>query len=51
MINDILSEAEDRMKKTIEHLTKDLATLRAGRDKTDILDLTLIHFYERTRPY
>ena len=31
MVNDILEDAQSRMKKTIEHLTGDFAALRAGR--------------------
>ena len=31
MIKDILRDAEEKMQKSIEFLTKDLSTLRAGR--------------------
>jgi len=50
MINDILSEAEDRMKKTVEHLTKDLATLRAGRANPAMLDKVMVDYYGEPTP-
>ena len=50
MINDILSETEDRMQKTIEHLTKDLATLRAGRANPAMLDKIMVDYYGEPTP-
>jgi ribosome recycling factor len=50
MINDILSETEDRMQKTIEHLTKDLATLRAGRANPAMLDKVMADYYGEPTP-
>jgi ribosome recycling factor len=50
MINDILSETEDRMQKTVEHLTKDLATLRAGRANPGMLDKVMADYYGEPTP-
>lgn len=50
MINDILSETEERMQKTIEHLTKDLATLRAGRANPAMLDKVMADYYGEPTP-
>jgi ribosome recycling factor len=50
MINDILSEAEDRMKKAVEYLTKDLATLRAGRANPAMLDKVMVDYYGEPTP-
>ena len=50
MINDILSETEDRMQKAIEHLTKDLATLRAGRANPAMLDKIMVDYYGEPTP-
>lgn len=50
MINNILSEAEDRMKKAVEYLTKDLATLRAGRANPAMLDKVMVDYYGEPTP-
>ena len=50
MINDILSETEDRMQKTVEHLTKDLATLLAGRSNPGMLDKGMADYYGEPTP-
>lgn len=50
MIKDILTDAEDRMKKAIEHLTKDLATMRAGRANPGMLDRIMVEYYGEPTP-
>jgi len=50
MIKDIYNDAEDRMKKTIEHLTKDLAGLRAGRANPAMLDRIMVEYYGQPTP-
>lgn len=45
MINDILADSEDRMKKTIEHLQGDFASLRAGRANPAMLDKIMVNYY------
>lgn len=50
MVNDILGEAEDKMKKTVEHLTRDLAALRAGRANPAMLDKVIVDYYGEPTP-
>lgn len=45
MIKDILKEAEDRMKKTVEVFRKDLAGMRAGRANPAILEKISVPYY------
>jgi len=45
MIKEVVSEAEDRMKKAIDVLRKDLASLRAGRATPALLDKILVDYY------
>lgn len=50
MINDILTDSEDRMKKTIEHLQNDFAGLRAGRANPAMLDKIMVNYYGQPTP-
>ncbi|MDD2510032.1 MAG: ribosome recycling factor [Syntrophomonas sp.] len=50
MIKDILSDTEDRMKKTIEHLRKDLASLRAGRANPAMVEKIMVDYYGQLTP-
>lgn len=50
MINDIMNDSEDRMKKSIEHLTKDLATLRAGRANPAMVEKIMVEYYGEPTP-
>ncbi len=50
MINDILADSEDRMKKTIEHLHGDFASLRAGRANPAMLDKIMVNYYGQPTP-
>ncbi len=45
MINDILKDAETRMKKSIVNLQHDLATVRTGRATPTILDGIKVNYY------
>ncbi len=45
MIKEVVNEAEDRMKKAIDVLRKDLASLRAGRATPALLDKVLVDYY------
>ena len=45
MINEIYSEAEDRMKKSIEVLKKEFASIRAGRANPALLDRIRVDYY------
>lgn len=50
MIKDICLDCEDRMKKTTEHLTRDLASLRAGRANPAMLDRIMVDYYGEPTP-
>jgi len=50
MIKDILNDAEDRMKKTIEHFTRDLAGLRAGRANPAMVEKIMVDYYGEPTP-
>ncbi|MGR6836126.1 ribosome recycling factor [Syntrophomonas erecta] len=50
MIKETLSEAEDKMKKTLEHLSRDLASLRAGRANPAMLDKVTVEYYGTPTP-
>lgn len=50
MVKDILKDAEDRMKKSIEHLKSDLASLRAGRANPAMLDKIMVDYYGEPTP-
>lgn len=50
MIKDMINETEGRMKKTIEHLTQDLATLRAGRANPAMVDRIMVSYYGQATP-
>lgn len=45
MIRDILTDSEERMAKSIEHLTKDLASLRAGRANPAMVEKITVEYY------
>lgn len=45
MINDILKDAENRMKKSLEVLADDLAKIRTGRAHPDLLAHVTIDYY------
>ena len=50
MIKEIAQDSEDRMKKAIEHLTKELASLRAGRANPGMLDKIMVDYYGEPTP-
>ncbi len=50
MINDILHDSEDRMKKTIEHMLGDFASMRAGRANPAMLDRIMVNYYGEPTP-
>lgn len=45
MIREIISEADDRMKKAIETMKKDYSTIRAGRATPGLLDKVMVEYY------
>lgn len=50
MLKGLINESEDKMKKTIEILRKDLATMRAGRANPSILDKLMVDYYGAATP-
>lgn len=50
MIKDMIKDTETRMKKTIEHLVQDLATLRAGRANPAMVDRVMVNYYGSPTP-
>lgn len=50
MIKDIMSDVEERMKKSIEHLGKDLAALRAGRANPAMVEKLSVDYYGVNTP-
>ncbi|MGE5422445.1 MAG: ribosome recycling factor [Ignavibacteriales bacterium] len=50
MAKQIIADSEDRMVKTIEHLTKDFAALRAGRANPAMLDRVMVDYYGAPTP-
>jgi ribosome recycling factor len=45
MIKDLLHEAEDKMKKTLEALEADLRTIRTGRATPAIVERVMVNYY------
>jgi len=50
MIQDILNEHEERMKKSIEALKREFASLRAGRATPSLLDKVMVDYYGTPTP-
>lgn len=50
MMKDVIKESEDKMKKSIEILRKDLSTMRAGRANPSILDKLMVDYYGAATP-
>ncbi len=50
MMKESIKEGEDKMKKTVEALRKDLSTIRAGRANPAILDKIQIEYYGTMMP-
>jgi len=50
VIDDILKETEERMKKTVEFFRKELASIRAGRATPALLDRITVDYYGTQTP-
>lgn len=50
MANELLTNGEDRMKKAVANLSKELATLRAGRANPSLLEKIQIDYYGAPTP-
>jgi len=49
-IQEIYRDAEDRMKKSVEHLHHELTRIRTGRATPALLDVVKVHYYGSTVP-
>lgn len=50
MIKELVSEAEDKMKKAVEVLRKDYGSMRAGRATPALLDKVMVDYYGAPTP-
>ncbi len=50
MLNEIYSECETKMQKSIEHMQRDFKTLRTGKITTSVLDNVKINYYGTMTP-
>ncbi|MEQ8200178.1 MAG: ribosome recycling factor [Syntrophomonadaceae bacterium] len=50
MVDDILTDSESRMNKTIEHLLGDFAGMRAGRANPAMVDKIMVNYYGAPTP-
>lgn len=50
MLDEIKIDVEDRMVKALEHLSKDFASLRAGRANPALLDRIMVNYYGQATP-
>ena len=50
MIDSILSEAESKMAKSVEHLEQELATIRTGRANPALIDRVMVPYYGSPTP-
>ena len=50
MVKDILTSSEDRLKKSVESLKTEFASLRTGRASSSLLDKVLVDYYGTPTP-
>ena len=50
MVNDILAQAEERMKKVLASLGENFASVRTGRANAMVLDRIRVDYYGATTP-
>jgi ribosome recycling factor len=50
MINEFLTDAESRMKKSVESLREELVTLRTGRASPALVEHLLVNYYDTPTP-
>lgn len=49
-MNEVLSKAEQRMEKRINHLKRDFSAVRAGRANPAVLDKIVVNYYDTPTP-
>src|SRR3970040_3147395 len=50
MIEDVLEDSQDRMKKALEALRRELASIRTGRARPSLVDHVRVDYYGSTVP-
>lgn len=50
MLDDVLQDAERRMKKTVEHVRDDFASVRTGRASASLLNRIMVEYYGSPTP-
>ena len=50
MIEDVLADSQDRMKKAVEALQRELASIRTGRARPSLVDHVKVDYYGSTLP-
>jgi ribosome recycling factor len=50
VLEDVLQEAERRMKKTVEHVLDDFASIRTGRASASLLNRVMVSYYGTPTP-
>lgn len=50
MLEDVLEDAERRMKKTVEHVRDDFAAVRTGRASASLLNRVSVNYYGQNTP-
>lgn len=50
MLKDVMTDAENRMKQSVEHLRTELHKVRTGRARTDLLDHLRVNYYGQDVP-
>jgi ribosome recycling factor len=50
VIEDVTSDAEERMKKTVDYFRKELSTLRAGRASPGLVERIMVDYYGTPTP-
>ena len=50
MLKDEYKVYEDKMKKSIDHLEEEFATIRAGRANPAVLDHIMVNYYDTPTP-
>jgi ribosome recycling factor len=50
VVEDVLKEAERRMKKTVEHVREDFSAIRTGRASASLLNRVNVNYYGQSTP-
>ncbi len=50
MLDDVVEDAERRMKKTLEHVKDDFASIRTGKASASLLNRVMVNYYGQSTP-